>query len=153
MTQQTGWRLEIEARCRWLTANDRYSHWGPKAELVRAWRENVYFAAYQARLPKSVGRIRVDATLYFTTRRRRDIDNYRETLKPIVDALCPTSAYVAKNGKEVVKLGYGLIKDDNPAHLDGPHVRFGDEIVKRTAANRWGRLVLDLTPLDMPPTT
>lgn len=92
----------------WITANKR-QHWAHKARLVRAWRENAQWATRRARLPQ-LERARIVAHLHFPDARKRDANNYADTLKAIVDG---------------VVVDAGLLPDDDSAHLIGPDLREG----------------------------
>lgn len=130
--------LTIVAPCDWLSSNDRRSRW-EKARLTRTWRQSAYVRAQAARLPKGLTKVRIDATLYFTTNRARDAPNYTDTLKPVIDGLSRDKSRITKTGRPVFAPGYGLIVDDTPQHLDGPHIT----IDNTTSSN--GMLVLTIT--------
>jgi hypothetical protein len=126
-TRQAQWQLVIPAPCAWLSANDRRNRWS-HAELAGTWRNTAFMHARRAGLPKGLARVRIDAVLRFRNRRRRDPANYHATLKPIVDGLCPERRYTDQHGRPVTLPGHGLIPDDNPTHLDGPHIAIGDPL-------------------------
>jgi hypothetical protein len=130
VTEARVWTLTIPQPCSWLSANDRL-HWARESSLVRHWRDAALQWARFEKLPKNLARVRLDAVLHFTTNRRRDTaTNYHLTLKAIGDGL----AYGPKPPH-----GYGLIVDDDDAHLDGPHITIGAKV------ERVGRVVLTIT--------
>lgn len=137
------WRLEIPAPVKWINVNEHHRHWGPKARLTKEWRDAALMYARKAKLPKGLAHIRIDATLHFTSRLARDAANYGDTLKGVVDGLCRDKSHVNKNGKTIHAPGYGLIWDDSTNYLDGPFLRIGDPVSRRTYP--LGLLVLDIT--------
>ena len=112
-------------RAVWLSENDR-PHRYERARNVKKWREATVMFARVARLPKGLQRVRIEAVLTFDTRRHRDEHNYTPTLKAIVDGLGPDKSRITKTGKLISAPGHGLIPDDTPAHLIGPHIRISD---------------------------
>lgn len=136
------WTVTVTAPCDWLNLNGR-EHWGRKAGRARSWRHATLAALRAAHLPTGLDRIRVDAELRFAARRRRrDPSNFMPTIKPMVDALCP-----AQRTTRGVAVGYGLIPDDNPAHLDGPHLTIGEPIEKKPYGPV-GEVILTITVLE-----
>lgn len=104
-----------------------------RAQIVKAWRGTTFQCARTARLPKGLARVRIDVALRFSTNRHRDEANYHDTAKPIVDALGPEIKYWRnRSGRRelVYAPGYGLIADDTPQYLDGPHVTIGKVLPK-----------------------
>lgn len=116
------WTLAIPAPGAPLTPNGRLNAFA-RSRLTKMWRDTTYQLAVAARLPKGLLRVRIDAVLRFATVRNRDIANYTDAVKPIVDALGPPLVRIGR--KPVAAAGYSLIPDDTPEHLDGPHVWFG----------------------------
>jgi hypothetical protein len=124
------WRLLVPAPCQWISANDGL-HWGARDRLATRWRETTHLLLVGLhgphRPPKGLARVRVDVELHFRDRRPRDAANYHPTVKPVVDALGPPfvrpPSRLRHRGASAP--GYGLIPDDTPAHLDGPHVTIG----------------------------
>jgi hypothetical protein len=140
------WTLEFDAPTEFLTANVVLNANRQKsARITKTWRERAYVAAKQAKLPTGLTRIRVDAVLRFPTIRTRDTANYEAALKPVIDALGPARTIRRKTGV-VVSVGYGLIPDDNPTHLDGPYIAFGERLPK-TPLSPAGRVLLTITDL------
>jgi crossover junction endodeoxyribonuclease RusA len=135
------WRLEIPAPAEWVNANYR-GHWAPKAAKVKEWRNAALLYARQAKLPKGLAHVRIDAWLHFTDKLGRDAANYGDTLKGVVDGLCRDKTHVNKKGRLVEAPGYGLIFDDTPQFLDGPFPRIGDPVSKKDYP--LGLLVLDI---------
>lgn len=105
----TSWHLTIPRPAGWLNLNDRM-HYRAHAVNVRAWRDAARMYALQAKLPRGVARVRIEAWLRFPDRRRRDVHNWMPTVKPIVDGL----------------VDYGLIADDRDEYLIGPDLRRGE---------------------------
>lgn len=116
------WLLEFPAPTDWLTLNQRMHHMA-KYRIGKQWADATLVWATAKKLPKGLDKVRIEATLSFPTNRVRDEANYHPTLKPCVDAL----------------VRYGLMIDDDPKHLDGPHIAFGE---KTTAGLGW--LALDI---------
>ena len=92
----------------WMSANHRL-HWTQRRARTANLRTFTLAAAQRARLPKGLGRVRIVAHVSWPTRRRHDVHNAMPTVKPIVDGL----------------VDYGLIADDDTAHLIGPDLRDG----------------------------
>lgn len=90
------------------------------AAVRKTWRQTTYQRAINARLPKGLARVRIDVEFRFAILRDRDESNLHETAKPCVDALTER-----KRGPRA-GVGYGLIKDDSPRYVDGPHVTIGE---------------------------
>lgn len=111
-----------------------------RARHVRLWRAHAYDAAVRLGLPVGLERIRIDAVIRFRDNLHRDVDNYRATLKPIVDALCGRTRYRA------MAPGLGVIADDTPAYLDGPHLEFGPPL-PTGRSGPLGLVVLTITDL------
>lgn len=100
--------LSIPAPAKWLNANDR-THWAPKAKLTRTWRQAANVYARQARLPKGLLEVRIEAVIHKSTGNRYDAGNLYPTLKAVVDGL----------------IDYGLCADDDNDHLAGPFITAG----------------------------
>lgn len=100
--------LELPKLADWLNANIK-RHWAPNAKLVKAWRHGAHIYARQAKLPKGLQRVQVDAYVWKNSRRQYDPHNLMPTLKPVIDGL----------------VDYGLIPDDNTTHLAGPFIHHG----------------------------
>lgn len=140
------WTLEFDAPAEFLTANVALKkHWRVKQAITKAWRERAFRAAQQAHLPKGLRRIRIDVVLRFPTRRSRDLPNYESALKPVVDGLGPQLVRNTKRGVEI-SVGYGLIPNDTPEYVDGPHLSFGEPL-PRSPMPVPGRVLLTITDL------
>lgn len=140
------WTLLIPAVADFYTSNIRANH-HERAKIVKAWRDATYLIATQQRpkLPIGLRRVRMDAQLRFNNNNRRDLVNYADAAKPVVDALGPP--FIRTGKKQAAALGYELIPDDGPKHLDGPYVTFGE----RVAHHERRMLVLTITDLsDLP---
>ena len=137
------WTLEIWSPLRtpMISVNDeRTAHWATVNGWRRDWRKSTQSAAALMALPGShwgdprragVQRVRIEAELRFAPPgRRRDTANYHATTKPIVDEL----------------VAWGLIPDDTPDHLDGPHLRFGPNLAPMSQAIA-GLVTLTITDL------
>jgi hypothetical protein len=141
------WVLTFPAPAPITSVNRRDHHWAVGAEQRRLWREAVYTYVRQARLPTGLTKVRIDIQLCFPTGARRDEANYHPTVaKPIVDALGPGRAYRSRAARTgtVSEVGYGLIPDDTPAHLDGPYITFGPPIGRNKG---YGRVTITITEL------
>lgn len=121
--------LTIPAPCdagnkaQWINANHRM-HWAPKAALTKNWRARARALAQVHKLPLMT-RAHITATVHKTTGRAYDVANLYPTIKAVVDGLVTD---------------YGLLPDDDNAHLTGPDMRAGE---KRDVAC----IVLTITPL------
>jgi len=119
---------------------ERRTHWAILNGWRKLWREAVRAAATHMALPgdawgdpRRAGRerVRIEAELRFAPPRRdRDVANYHATTKPIIDGL----------------VSWGLIPNDTPAHLDGPHLRFGPDLAPMSQAIA-GLVTLTITDL------
>jgi hypothetical protein len=137
------WPLSVTCAAKLLTPNAR-KHWRGKAAICEAWRLAAFQAAQQAKLPKNLARVRIDAAIRPTTNAPRDLANYIDAVKPVVDGLGPPFVRVGK--KSAAAPGWGLIPDDGAANLDGPHVVFGSK-VGRGEVHRIDLLITDLSEL------
>lgn len=105
----TRWTVAVpDPGAGWISANDR-THWAVRSRQVQAWRHMARWKARQAGLPRHLARVHVLAVIRPAHRRRRDVGNLAPTVKAIVDGL----------------VDYGLIRDDDDAHLVGPDLRPG----------------------------
>lgn len=102
--------LWIPAPTEWLNANQRL-HWAAKAKRTRIWRQAACAHAKSHHLPTFGNRVHVTITITKPTRRRYDVHNLLPTAKAVIDGL----------------VDYGLIPDDDNAHLIGPDLRAADE--------------------------
>ena len=118
--------LDVQCNGRpWLTENQRL-HWGERARRVRAWREAAFWRAKAERLPR-LERALVVCELHFSTRHRRDANNWNPTSNSCLDGLVDA----------------GVFDDDWHAIVTGPDMRIG-EVVPRSAIG----LRLYLRPLE-----
>lgn len=147
MTITTGtrtWTVAIPAPVPMKSSNERDNRWAVSRDR-RAWRDSAFGRIALARLPKGLGRIRVEAELRFTSVRRRDAPNYyAEVIKPCVDALTPEKRVRTKNGFRVER-GWGVVPDDNAEYLDLAAPRIGDPVSK--GLHPHGLVVLTITEL------
>ncbi len=145
------WTLTFPAPDRMLSGNVRV-YWRTRHSLTTSWREALAVHARAAKLPKGLDRVRLDFVLRFPDARKdRDALNYYPlTVKPAVDGLGPEFRQQIKRGKragqESFQPGHGLIVDDTPAHLDGPHITLGPKVddPKRCP---FGQVVVTITDL------
>ena len=143
------WTLVIPAPAEWITSNKLNNSWNKwkRAEVTRAWRLATLSYAVQARLPRGLDRIRIEAVAEFWgTPPVRDTDNLRPTLKACIDGLGPQRA-MRRGGKWHVSPGYGLIDDDDDAHLEEPRLRMGDALGERKLFGPTGKLTLTITEI------
>ena len=98
-------RLDISAPDEALTANQRRHHM-EKARIVRNWRLRT---AILARREKPIPHAHVIAYLHFPDKRRRDVLNYADTVKPCVDGC----------------VDGGILQDDSDRYVVGPDMRPG----------------------------
>src|SRR5262249_54533101 len=117
-----------------------------RAELVQLWRGATVDRARLARLPRDLGRIRVEPTAHFRGRPPvRDSSNLEPTLKACIDGLGP-SRILQRKGRRIPVPGYGLIPDDDDAHLELERLKIGAPLEYKPYANA-GELVLLITDL------
>lgn len=83
-----------------LTANDRHG-WQQKAGITKQVRQEAFWRARAARLPKNLAHAEVGLTWVPCDRRRRDVDNIVPTLKALCDGL----------------VDFGLVPDDTPEYM------------------------------------
>lgn len=125
------WALTYPAPAEMPSVNSGHQHWRRVSPIRKTWREATYLHARAAKLPTGLARVRIDVTMQFPTAGRRDVGNYyTHVVKPIVDALGPTTR-TERRGKPVVGLGHGLIADDTAEYLDGPHLALGPKVADR----------------------
>lgn len=140
------WTLTINAPARMYSINAT-DHWRKTSAAKKTWREAVYTYAVQAKLPKRLDRVRIDILLHFTDSRPRDTANFHPTVgKPCVDALGAGRVVRQKNGVMRTEVGYELIADDTPKHLDGPHLLIGAPVSKKD--HPYGLAVITITELE-----
>jgi hypothetical protein len=130
MTATRVWTLTIPAPAPMFTENTN-KHWRVTSPAVKAWREASFLYATQAKLPKGLGRVRIDVALHFTDARERDALNlHKYVVKPLVDGMCRGRTVNAKKGPRV-EVGYGLVADDSPRYVDGPFPTIGAKVDKK----------------------
>lgn len=100
--------LEIPKLADWLNLNVNL-HWAPRNKRAQAWRHGTNIMARQAKLPKGLARVQIDAYVWKKTRVLYDPHNLMQTAKHCVDGL----------------VDYGLIEDDNSKFLAGPFIHHG----------------------------
>ena len=138
------WELTIPAPAKMLSENSRL-HWRVSAPAVKAWREASFLYATQAKLPKHLGRVRLDVVLHFTDARERDSLNFhRYVIKPLTDGLCRPRTVNGKCGIRV-EPGYQLVDDDSPRFLDGPFPTIGAKVDRKV--HPLGLAVVTITEL------
>ncbi|WP_440102435.1 hypothetical protein [Glutamicibacter mishrai] len=115
-------RLELPKLADWLNLNQK-EHWAPRNKRTQAWRHGAHIMARQAKLPKGLARVQVDAYVWKSSHRRYDPHNLMPTLKPVIDGL----------------VDYGLLADDSSEYLAGPFIHHGGYGVEK--------LVLVIRPL------
>ena len=144
------WTLSVPAPTKMLSANSRIHHL-TASRSRKAWREAAFTYAQQAKLPTGLDRVRIDVALHHTVSRDRDDANWHPyVLKPIVDGLGPQMVRRKRNGDMQVDVGYGLIPDDTPAHLDGPFPVLGEKVSRKDYP--FGLTVVTITDLSGEPT-
>jgi hypothetical protein len=139
------WTLTIPAPARMFSINTS-EHWRVTGAAKKAWREAAFLYARQAKLPTGLARIRIDIVLHFTNNSRgRDTANYHPHVgKPLTDGLAAGRTVKAKTGVRI-EPGYGLVADDTPAHLDGPHLLIGEPVSRKQ--HPFGLAILTITDL------
>ena len=101
-------RLELPKLADWLNLNQK-EHWAPRNKRAQVWRHGAHIKARQAKLPRGLRRVQVDAYVWKSSRRRYDPHNLMPTLKPVIDGL----------------VDYGLLVDDSSEYLAGPFIHHG----------------------------
>lgn len=145
VTQKRAWTLTIPAPARMYSVNTT-EHWRRTSAAVKEWREASYLYATKARLPKRLAYVRIDITLHFTDKAQRDTANYHRYVgKPLVDGLGVGRIVKQKNGVLRPEVGYELIANDTPKHLDGPHLLIGEPVSRKV--HPLGLAVLTVTDL------
>jgi len=148
---RTRWTLRFPAPDRMLSGNNRI-YWRLRASLSDSFRGATAIHARAAKLPRNLARVRMDFVLRFASDRSdRDALNYYPlVVKPAVDGFGPEFRQLIKRGKragqESFQPGHGLIADDTPAHLDGPHITIGPK-VENPKACPFGEVVVVITDL------
>ncbi len=147
------WVLTFAAPDRMLSSNVRF-YWRTRQALTESWRGALATYAKAAKLPTGLDRVRLDFVLRFPDARQdRDALNYYTlVVKPAVDGLGPEFRQVIKRGKRAGQVsfqpGHGLIPDDTPKHLDGPHITVGPKVdVPKSCP--FGQVVLTVTELEV----
>lgn len=120
------WTLVIPQPDEWINANHRL-HWAIKARRTKAWRTAAHLYARQKRLP-SLTRADIVVSFRLTDARKRDVGNLAPTAKAIVDGLVSD---------------YGLLPNDDDAHLIGPDLRRGPK-----SRDPFGLAVVTITELE-----
>lgn len=141
------WTLDVRAPTPMRSTNQfRRMHWSQIARERRDWR-HLSVALAQGLMPVGLERVRIDAVLHFTDRRGRDEANFYDVIKPAVDALGPPRTVKDRRqpGGFRVEPGHGLIPDDTPKHLDGPHLSIGEPVDRLRYP--YGLAVLTITDL------
>lgn len=136
----------------WLSMNSRL-HWRTKDRIKKKWRAATRDAALAVvtgdgrtvRLPEGeVQRARIDVMLHFATRpARRDLTNWHETTKVVLDTLTRGT---------VTYPGWGFLPDDEPDRYlhcpDCPHIRAHPQRLDTTPPyGPVGLLVMTLTDI------
>lgn len=90
-------------------------HWAVGYKEKKRWQDIWTTLLLEAKVPKGMTRVQVNATLYFPTKHRRDVENYRTSLtKPLADAFV-SGGWLPDDTAEFFTLG----------RLDILHDRFG----------------------------
>lgn len=97
--------LEFLAPAKLISSNQRLHHY-LRNSLTQTWRQAAFVYARHAKL-RPLQRAHIVIHVGFPDGRKRDINNYQLTGKAIIDGL----------------VDYGLLPDDNDAHLVGPDMR------------------------------
>ncbi len=111
-----------------LISSNQRLHWATRALLTRQWREAAHWSAKAAKLPKGLERVHIVVTVHPARGGRlRDVGNAHPTVKACIDGLVSD---------------YGLLPDDDDAHLLGPDLRRGPNLLVLTPS-----LVFTITEL------
>ena len=101
-----------------LSENDRWKHWGQKAQAIKDVR---YLTAMKARHIPPLGRCDVSLIWYVNDKRRRDAENPVSTLKAMCDGLVDAGLVTDDTPDLMVKhmpvITYAL-RSERPAHME-----------------------------------
>lgn len=89
----------------WISSNDRL-HYYTRASRVKHLRHLARVQARNTDLPKALNWCRIVAHIAYSKPTKADPANAYPTLKALVDGL----------------VDYGLVKDDDSEHVEGPHM-------------------------------
>lgn len=119
-----------------LTLNHRHNRY-ERARRIAEIKARTHWLAKAARLPK--GLPLVEVTLHYTpmVERTRDEDNLVDTLKPVCDALKVGTAR---------DQGYGMVLDDDPAHMRKTMPVIDEPDPSATSGRVWIELTWDRQP-------
>lgn len=149
---QRRWTLTFPAPDRMLSVNQRL-YWRKRQALTESWRGALVVHAKAAKLPTGLARVRLDFLLRFPDARgdRDALNYYSLVVKPATDGLGPEFRQVIKRGKRAGQTsfqpGYGLVPNDTPEFVDGPHITLGPKVADPKRCP-FGQVVLTITELD-----
>ena len=106
MTALRRWRIKLPYEVPPLTLNKSKSmHWAPKAKVIKELRELAFWQARSHKIPP-LDRVRVMIEWRVPDKRKRDVDNPVETVKPLADGLVDA----------------GVVPDDSWQYMEGKGV-------------------------------
>ena len=148
---RTVYTLRFPAPVVMKSVNSGNQHWRVTAPLHEAWRDAAFLHAKAARLPVALARIRYSIELRFPRAGSVDPHNYyTHVVKPCVDAVGPPFLQEIKKGVRAgqvrSKPGLAVIADDDPGHLDGPHITQGPKVADPKRCP-YGEVVITITDL------
>lgn len=120
------WWLHLPAPTeQWANANTRHaSMWGNISHAKR-WRQHTADLAWvkvqQGHLPQHLEYATVRCWVQPSDYRKRDLDNWAEICKRIIDALGPPTTRKDKDGLPRTDPGVSVLRGDDLTHLSGPH--------------------------------
>lgn len=122
------WTLLIPAPVPLWSANDSHDR-GARATSVsrKAWRNAAYESAQKVWLPKGLSLVRFAITFHFQDRTKRDVLNYADTAKPLIDGYGPKffQPPTKKRPAGASAPGWGLIPDDDPRYVESTSLAIG----------------------------
>lgn len=142
------WRMVIAAPDRILSINATHNMTRfAVAAWRKAWRDHTYHQIADAGLPRHLPRVSISIVFHLATYARRDVLNYADTAKPIIDAFGPpfVQAPTKKKPGGASAPGWSLIDDDDPAHVEDTSLSFGQHwgFVAAAHPTRQNLLALD----------
>lgn len=132
------WKMVIAAPAAILSINATHNMDKMKVAAWRKkWRTHTYNLIEAAQLPQHLPRVSFSIVFHLPTYARRDVLNYADTAKPIIDAFGPPFVQkpTPKKPGGAHAPGWSLIDDDDPIHVEDIKMSFGQHWAFIAAAN------------------